>query len=203
MSLLDLAAPPPDSPTLVRDPVWLRPLRYRDHPAWTALREESREHLVVWEPAWSAEEMTEPSFRRRVRAYWREMRRGAALPLLVFRRGDDALLGGVNLTNIRYGASRAATVGYWIGAPYLRQGYGRAALLAVLEHAFETMGLNRVEAACQPENAASISLLENVGFRQEGLARDYLRINDVWRDHLLYALISADFFAQASARRAL
>ena len=86
-------------------------------------------------------------------------------------------------------------IGYWIGAPFARQGYGRAAIASVVEYAFQEMKLNRLEAACQPDNAASVRLLENSGFRYEGLARDYLRINGDWRDHLIYAAIARDFGA--------
>lgn len=199
MSLFDLAASPPKAPTLVSDPVWLRPIRFSDFQEWTSLREQSRAHLTAWEPAWRPEEMTEIAFRRRVRVYWQEMRRGAALPLLIFRRGDNRLLGAMTLSNIRFGAARSAVIGYWIGEPFLRRGYARAALNAVLDHAFISLGLNRVEAACQPDNTPSLNLLENAGFVCEGRARAYLKINDAWRDHLLYA-ITADDFGEISRR---
>lgn len=201
MSLLDLGSPPPQAPTLVADPVWLRPVQLGDFAAWTQLREESRAHLIAWEPAWRPEEMTQSAFRRRVRAYWREMRRGGVLPFLIFRRGDNALVGGVTLSNIRYGASRSAVIGYWIGAPFLRRGLARAGIRAVLRHAFETMQLNRVEAACQPENEPSRRLLESIGFQREGRARGYLRINGDWRDHLLFAMTAADYRALPAGAR--
>lgn len=197
MLLPDFASQPPSAPTLVHDPVWLRPARFSDHTAWRELREASREHLTEWEPSWTAADTARDAFRARVKAYWRETRSGTALPLFVFR-GDAALVGGVTLANIRYGASRSALMGYWIGAPFVRQGYGLAATLAVLTHAFETMGLNRIEAACQPENFGSIALLRRAGFAEEGLARDYLKINERWRDHVLFALTASAFHRQAS-----
>jgi ribosomal-protein-alanine N-acetyltransferase len=58
--------------------------------------------------------------------------------------------------------------------------------------AFSDLGLHRVEAACLPGNEPSRRLLERVGFRCEGEARAYLRINGNWADHLLYAMISTD-----------
>jgi [ribosomal protein S5]-alanine N-acetyltransferase len=57
---------------------------------------------------------------------------------------------------------------------------------------FQTLGFHRLEAACLPSNTASIKLLEKTGFKREGLARRYLRINGVWQDHLLYALLDSD-----------
>jgi ribosomal-protein-alanine N-acetyltransferase len=67
-----------------------------------------------------------------------------------------------------------------------------AAVNAVIPFAFGTLKLHRVEAACIPGNAASIGLLEKTGFRREGLARQYLCIDGVWQDHLLYAKLETD-----------
>lgn len=193
MSFLDLAVRPPPAPTLAFDSVRLRPAALDDFAVWAALREESRLHLTAWEPAWRPEDMTLSAFRQRLKGYARDTRRGVSLPLLIVRRADDALVGGVSLTNIRYGASRSAGLGYWIGAPFVRRGYARAALGAVLAHAFTEMALNRVEAACQPANRASRKLLAAAGFAEEGYAKAYLHINGAWRDHLLFALTAADF----------
>ena len=57
---------------------------------------------------------------------------------------------------------------------------------------FRELGLHRVEAACLPSNEASQRLLRRVGFREEGLARAYLRIAGEWRDHLLFARLYDD-----------
>ena len=60
------------------------------------------------------------------------------------------------------------------------------------QFAFRRLALHRIEAACVPENAASQRLLERARFRPEGQARGYLKINGVWRDHLLYGLLRDD-----------
>ncbi|WP_428408882.1 GNAT family N-acetyltransferase [Hyphococcus sp.] len=184
---------PAFNPVLVHDPVMLRPGTAADYPAWLALREKSRTHLTEWEESWSPEQATLSSFKRRLRTYDRDARRGAGLSLLVFRIDDNALVGGATLTNIRFGAARSGMLGYWIGAPFIRRGYGGAAVAAMKAHAFERLGLNRIVAACQPGNIASQKLLERNGFACEGLARDYLRINGVWRDHQIYAVTAADY----------
>jgi ribosomal-protein-alanine N-acetyltransferase len=184
---------PHQSPELEAEGVRLRAATLGDGPAWLALREQSRAHLTQWEPDWLPQDATLQSYKGRMRMQARERRAGAALPLLIFRQSDGALVGGVTLANIRYHASCSAGIGYWIGAPFLRQGYALAAIAAVVDHAFNRMGLNRVEAACQPENEPSRSLLGRVGFREEGLARKYLFINGAWRDHCLFAAISSDW----------
>jgi ribosomal-protein-alanine N-acetyltransferase len=66
------------------------------------------------------------------------------------------------------------------------------AIEALVHHAFEKMGLSRIEAACLPENVASRGLLERSGFKYEGVAQSYLQINGRWRTHVLYAALRAD-----------
>ena len=62
----------------------------------------------------------------------------------------------------------------------------------VLDYAFDTLKLHRVEAACLPSNEASRRLLQKCGFREEGLARQYLKINGRWCDHVTYGILQSD-----------
>ena len=88
-----------------------------------------------------------------------------------------------------------------MGLPYVRQGYMTAAVRAVIPFAFGTLRLHRLEAACIPTNAASIRLLENTGFVREGYARDYLCINGMWQDHLLYGRLKEPSLRRGRATR--
>lgn len=166
--------------------------RRAHYSAWAELRDASRAHLVPFEPQWSPDELTRHAFRRRLRRYRFDRRQGTGLPFFIFRASDGVLLGGVTLSNIRRGVTQAASVGYWVGQPFVRQGYTSEALCTVLRHAFLDLGLNRVEAACMPVNRASIGVLEKAGFRREGLARRYLRINGAFEDHLLFSRLRDD-----------
>ena len=179
-------------PILHGDSVVLRYPQMSDHTQWAELRGESREFLSAWEPIWAPDELTRAAFRRRLRRYQREIRNDLAYPFLVFRKADDALMGGCTLTNVRRGVTQSAAVGYWIGERHARHGYMYAALKAMLPFVFELLGLHRLEAACIPENEASRNLLLKVGFREEGRARRYLQINGEWRDHILFALLEDD-----------
>jgi ribosomal-protein-alanine N-acetyltransferase len=172
--------------------VLLRPPRLSDWEAWAELRRSSREFLVPWEPTWTRDALTRQAFRRRVRVYETEWRDGTSFSFLVFRRDDEAILGGITLSNVRRGVAETASLGYWIGASHARQGYMTEALICALDFAFERLGLHRVEAACLPSNAASKALLLKAGFTQEGYTRRYLRINGDWRDHLLFAILRED-----------
>ncbi|MCF3972872.1 GNAT family N-acetyltransferase [Paracoccus salsus] len=177
----------------------LRLPAHSDFNAWTALRVESRDFLTPWEPVWSPDHLSRKSFTNRV--YWaaRASRGGTALPLFLLRR-DGVLLGAITLDNIRRGPAQSGTLGYWIGKPFIRQGYMREAIGALVHHAFTTLDLSRVEAACLPENAASRGVLERSGFKYEGVAQSYLQINGRWRNHVLYANLRGDRRGRSEAR---
>jgi ribosomal-protein-alanine N-acetyltransferase len=174
------------------DRTYLRPPRYRDWSAWAGLREASRDFLTPWEPTWALDALSRAAYRRRMRQAAVEWHEDSAYSLFVFRRADDALLGGVNLTNVRRGVAQAASLGYWIGSPFAHRGYMTDALRSLLPFVFERLGLNRLEAACLPHNVASRGLLRKLGFREEGYARRYLCINGTWQDHVLYAVLKDD-----------
>ena len=170
----------------------LRLPQHSDFNAWTALRQDSRDFLVPWEPTWSADHLSRKAFTNRV--YWaqRASRAGTAIPFFLERSVDGALLGAITIDNIRRGPAQMATIGYWIGAPFARQGYMTEAIGAVTRHAFLAMDLSRIEAACLPDNAASRAALERSGFKYEGVAQSFLQINGRWRTHVLYANLRHD-----------
>jgi len=170
----------------------LRLPRHGDFRAWADLRAASRAFLTPWEPVWAPDHLARRAFTNRV--YWavRAESGGTALPLFLIRRSDEALVGAVTLDNIRRGPAQSGTLGYWVGAPFARQGYMREALRAVVHHAFSVMDLSRIEAACLPENLASRGVLETSGFKYEGVAQSYLQINGRWRNHVLYANLRGD-----------
>lgn len=180
------------SPAIEGDTVMLRVPQMSDHEEWAALREMSRDFLTPWEPIWPADDLTRSAFRRRLKRYSEDVRADQSYALFIFRREDSALVGGLTLANIRRGVAQAASVGYWMGQPFARRGYMTGAVKAVLPFAFGTLRLHRVEAACIPTNDASIRLLQKCGFAREGYAREYLCINGIWQDHLLYARLRHD-----------
>lgn len=179
-------------PHIRAERVWLRMPQMSDYTEWAQLREISRAFLTPWEPEWADDELTRAAFRRRLRHYQRDLREGAGYAFFLFRNGDNRLLGGATLGNVRRGVSQSICVGYWTGLPYARQGYMTAAVRALIPFVFETLGFHRLEAACLPSNVPSSRVLENCGFRYEGYARKYLKINGAWRDHLLYAIMDDD-----------
>lgn len=178
-------------PSIAADGVTLRPPQMTDYTEWASLREGSREFLIPWEPTWPSDDLTRSAFRRRIRRYAEDLRTDQGYAFVISRNSDGALVGGLTLANIRRGVAQAASLGYWMGLPFVRRGYMTAAVRGIIPFAFGTLRLHRVEAACIPTNAASIRLLENTGFLREGYAREYLCINGTWQDHLLYARLQS------------
>jgi [ribosomal protein S5]-alanine N-acetyltransferase len=176
--------------------VWLRPPLMSDYGAWAELRAHSRAHLVPWEPAWPRDDLTKSAYRRRIRHYQREARDDLGYAFLMFDSGNERLIGGLTLSNVRRGVTQSAMLGYWLGLPYVGSGSMTSAVKALLPHAFEQLRLHRIEAAVQPANQRSVGVLKRAGFIEEGLARRYLKINGVWQDHLVFAILAEDWMTR-------
>ena len=179
-------------PYLGGEGVYLRFPQRRDYREWSETRDASRSFLEPWEPTWPADELTRRSFNRRIGRYEQDFEDGTAVPLLLFSSGDDRLVGGLNIGNIRRAAAQSCMIGYWMAERAAGKGMMLAALQAAIPYIFRTLRLHRIEAACIPDNNRSLRLLEKANFKYEGYLRDYLKINGKWRDHHLYALLDTD-----------
>ena len=178
---------------LTGERVFLRPPKRRDALNWQKLRMSSKSFLVPWEPSWDASSCTRRAYLRYFKNsnYLANMDR--AYSFLIFKTDDKTLLGGINIGNVRRGVSQSASLGYWIGEKYSRNGYMKEALKLLIPSLFVDLRLNRIEAATLEENIASKNLLKKIGFKKEGVLRKYLKINGTWRDHILYGLLENDF----------
>jgi ribosomal-protein-alanine N-acetyltransferase len=192
MAFFRLTLASEEMPVIRGGGLMLRPPRLEDFEAWADLRDRSRDFLRPWEPIWPVDDLTRGAFRRRIRRYQREVQEDTAYPFFIFLEKDATLVGGLTLGMVRRGVSQAATLGYWMGAPHAGRGLMTAAVRSTCAYAFDSLRLRRLEAACVPGNTPSRRLLERVGFLREGHAREYLCINGVWQDHLLYALLRND-----------
>lgn len=182
----------PSAPAIDGSGIYLRVPKMSDFEEWAGLRRASREFLTPWEPVWPEDDLTRGAFRRRIRRYERDLHEESGYAFLVFRKNDNAMVGGVTLTNLRRGAAQAGSLGYWMGEAFSGKGYMSAAVSALLPFSHGMLRLRRIEAACLASNVASIRLLEKMNFTREGVARQYLSIAGSWQDHLLFARIATD-----------
>lgn len=106
---------------------------------------------------------------------------------------SEHIVGVFNLSEIVRGAFQNAYLGFYASIDYQGRGMMSAAMKLVLEYAFVELGLHRIEANIQPGNLKSINLVKKNAFREEGYSPRYLKINDVWCDHLRFAMTYEDW----------
>jgi len=124
-------------------------------------------------------------------ARWLEpIESGRKLSFLVEAGG--ALTGIVSLGDVIRGSYQGAYLGYYAMAGMGGGGRMTEAVRQVVAHAFGPLGLHRVEANIQPNNAPSLALIRRLGFRREGFSPRYLRIAGAWRDHERWAKLADD-----------
>src|ERR1700722_1798764 len=176
MALFGLTRPVAPEPVLRGDGLYLRPAALTDYSPWSKLRAASRGFLEPWEPTWPDDDLTRAAFRRRLKRQDDDMARDEAYSFLIFDSANDELLGGISLGGVRRGVSQSGTLVYWMGAPYAGRGRMTRAVAATVEFALAKLRLHRIEAACIPENAPSIALLERNGFPRLGHANGFPRV---------------------------
>lgn len=164
--------------------------RRTDFDIWAALRRENIEYLRPWEPDVSTAGLNKPAYRARLSRLKKLVQQDQAYPFYIFF--ENKLVGACNITHIDRGIAESARLGYWVAESFARRGIARASVKAATEFCFTGLGLHRVEAAVQCDNAASIKVLLASGYTHEGTARGLLKINGAWRDHDIYARLSGD-----------
>ncbi|MGV3683880.1 MAG: GNAT family N-acetyltransferase [Acidovorax sp.] len=95
-----------------------------------------------------------------------------------------SIVGRVNLTRVRRAHFHSAELGYRIGQSAAGKGYASEAVRQVLDKAFGTLGLLRIEATCRPENEGSLKVLGRTGFSQFGRSRQSFELGGRWYDLL-------------------
>jgi ribosomal-protein-alanine N-acetyltransferase len=184
--------------TVTEGPLELRPLRHRDEGAWHDLRARNLPWLQPWEA--TAPDHSGPPLRfgQLVRHYRAEGRAGRMLPWVITWEGE--LVGQLTVGSIQWGSLRCAQMGYWIGESYAGRGIVPTAVAMATDYCLGTLGLHRMEINIRPENAASLRVVDKLGFRDEGLRVKYLHIDGAWRDHRTFALTREDLPEPLMAR---
>lgn len=122
------------------------------------------------------------------------------LGLLVCRNADDALVGVFNFGDVARGALQSAYLGYFALAPHAGVGHMSEGIELVLDFAFRTLKLHRVEVNVQPDNQRSLALAKRAGFTREGYSPRYLKIAGRWCDHVRCALLIDDWRSRRKQR---
>jgi ribosomal-protein-alanine N-acetyltransferase len=130
----------------------------------------------------------------------RERQLGSGFGFGLFVEGR--LAGEVTLSSIQRGPFQNGAIGYWIDQELAGSGFIPEAVVVVLQFAFETLRLHRIEVAIIPRNAASRRVVEKLALRSEGVALGYLEINGEWEDHVRYAITAEEWTFRGPELRA-
>lgn len=119
---------------------------------------------------------------------------------LVCDKTQHEIIGTFNISNIVRGWFQSGYLGYEVFSPFQKRGLMYQGLLLIIEEAFTTLNLHRLEANIQPENIASIKLVAKAGFIKEGYSKHYLRIGgNEWKDHERWALVNNNWNEEIAA----
>ena len=150
---------------LEREGIALRRLRARDAgPFAAAFREDAQLGIVIG----AEDDPTENGVRRFIARQPGLRARGEFLGLAVTDATKRPFLGHVMLHTVAW-RHRRAEVGYWLVPAARGRGVGRTAVSLLVEWAFETLELERIEITTTPDNTAARALAEALGFTQEGV----------------------------------
>jgi ribosomal-protein-alanine N-acetyltransferase len=172
-------------PTLHEGPVSIRPIRVRDARVLERELLDNRSWLRQWEA-------TNPGgpigfdAKASIRSLLAHARTGNGVPFVVEYEGEFA--GQLNVSGMSYGSLSSASIGYWVAERFAGKDVTPTAVALATDHCFFGLGLHRMEICIRPENAASLRVVEKLGFRYEGLRRRFIHINGDWRDHFCFAL---------------
>jgi [ribosomal protein S5]-alanine N-acetyltransferase len=181
---------------LEEPPTAIRPTAPEDVDEQLRLRRVNRDHTGPWDPLRDESFYTVAGQRLELDLDQRAWAAGTAFAFAVLAMDEgDRIVGRVALANVVRGPWQNATLGYWVDHRVSGRGHASRAVRLALAYAFEHVGLHRVQPAIIPRNAASRRVAEKVGFRHEGRALRYLKINGVWEDHDIYALTAEDWEA--------
>jgi ribosomal-protein-alanine N-acetyltransferase len=175
-----------------------------DYEAWLAVRTRCRDWLVPWEPRSKGAPLPPEdaaSFAARCAMRERERQLGSGFGFGVFVEGR--FVGEITLSSIQRGPFQNGAIGYWVDQEMAGSGLIPEAVVVVLQFAFETLHLHRIEVAIIPRNGSSRRVVEKLGMRNEGVALGFLEINGEWEDHVRYAMTAEEWAVRGPELRSV
>jgi ribosomal-protein-alanine N-acetyltransferase len=109
--------------------------------------------------------------------------------LAITRPPDDELLGMVRI-GIDSEVPRSASIGYGIRRAFWGQGLATEAAQQIVEFGFRSLGLHRIWATYDPDNVASLHVLDRIGMRKEGVLRHHRTKAGLWRDSVVCSILA-------------
>jgi ribosomal-protein-serine acetyltransferase len=167
----------------------LRLLEERHAQELTDLTDRNREYLRAWLP-WVDANRTVEDRKKFISGALKQFAENDGFTAGIWHEGR--LAGVIGYVSIDWD-NRTTEVGSWLGEEYQGRGLVTAACRALVDHAFEELGLNRVSIACATENKKSCAIPERLGFRREGVVRQAEWLYDHFVDHVVYATLASEW----------
>ncbi len=169
--------------------VSIRPIRVRDWRDLQQLNAINRAWLGPWEATTPIRGMP-IDMKTGIRMLLSQMRQGLGVPFVM--EDDGVIVGQLNVSQIAHGSLSSAVIGYWVSRASAGRSITPISVALATDYLFRDYGLHRVEICIRPENVASLRVVEKLGFRYEGLRKEYIHIAGRWRDHYSFALLSTE-----------
>lgn len=150
---------------------------------------EEKDFLAPWEPLRNDAYYSMETCQLRVREMRRDFLEDKSCVLCLLNEDENRMLAYSNYSNIVRGVFQACNLGYSLRQKEQGKGLMNEMLKAGIHYMNKEQHIERIQAGYMPRNARSAAVLSRLGFEKEGMARDYLKINGRWEDHILTALI--------------
>ncbi len=150
----------------------------------------NKDFLTQWEPKRNEEFYTLKNAENILQQKLFENETKKGVHLFLFLKDEKTLIGSISISNILWGAFLSCFLGYKLDKDYINKGYMTEGIEEVISICFNDYKLHRIEANIIPRNAASIRVVEKLGFEYEGTSKKYLEINGVWEDHHHFVLLN-------------
>ncbi|MNO80663.1 Ribosomal-protein-serine acetyltransferase [compost metagenome] len=114
-----------------------------------------------------------------------------AIRFSIIKKESNEIIGSCGYNSFDF-ENEKAEIGYDIAKSFWGRGYASEAICSLLDHAFSSLKLNRIEAKVDPENVNSIKLLQKLNFTFEGTLRQYERVEGMFNDLNIYSKLISD-----------
>jgi len=170
--------------------IYMKPLEISDAESNLRLQLDNRQFFETYSMTRGSEYYTIDNQLKQINSHIENRKTDDSYHFGIFRFEDDELVGTINLFQVVRGDSQSAFIGYFLDKKNNGKGYATEAVNLIVSFGFNEIDLHRIEAGVMPHNLASIRVLEKAGFRKEGIAIKNVRINGIWEDHQVLAIIN-------------
>lgn len=191
--------------TLQYQNLFLAPLRYGHRRQWHDVRHRNATWLNPWEATNPTGLATSMTYGAMIRAHNRDGSMGVSYPWAIFVQDSPdtkpQLVGQMIAAPVLWGSMRSTTFGYWVDQDWAGQNIVPTAVALAGDYLLMRVGLHRIEINIVPDNQASLRVVEKLGFRSEGIRKNYIHIDGGWRDHASFAITMEELPAQGLISR--